>query len=114
MVIVKVIVMVIVKVMKKIMKWLYFIMFSATSKSSEISMLIGTHTIDFEQMGDDCSKTLETKIKQIKFTTCKDGEFTCNDGLCIDMEQRCDQVSNCLDESDENDCVTVVVLLMWM
>ena len=72
-------------------------------------MLIGTHTIDFEHMGDDCSKALETKIKQIKLTTCKDWEFTCDDGLCIDMEQRCDQVSNCLDESDENDCVTVVV-----
>ena len=32
------------------------------------------------------------------------GEFTCNSGQCIDIEQRCDQTSNCLDESDEDNC----------
>ena len=72
-------------------------------------MLLGTHSIDFHNMEDDCSKSLESKLKDIKFTTCTEDQFTCDDGLCIDMEQRCDQVSNCLDESDENNCVTVVV-----
>ena len=74
-----------------------------------MSMLLGTHLVDFEKNGDDCTKTLDSKKKLIKFTTCEDGEFTCDDGLCIDMEQRCDQVSNCNDESDENACVTVLV-----
>ena len=32
------------------------------------------------------------------------GQFTCNDGQCIDIEQRCDQTSNCVDESDEDNC----------
>ena len=72
-------------------------------------MLLGTHIVDFSNVFDDCSKALDQKVKQVKFTTCSDGEFTCDDGLCISIEQRCDQVSNCLDKSDENQCVTVIV-----
>ena len=37
-------------------------------------------------------------------TSCSKGEFTCNDGQCIDMEERCDQTTNCLDKSDEENC----------
>ena len=67
------------------------------------------------------------RVKPIKLTTCSEGEFTCNDGHCITIEQRqsyeilgiesgsladswsivptrCDQTSNCLDESDEDNC----------
>ena len=28
------------------------------------------------------------QVKQVKLTTCSEGEFTCNDGQCITMEQR--------------------------
>ena len=28
------------------------------------------------------------QVKRIKLTTCSAGEFTCNDGQCINMEQR--------------------------
>ena len=28
------------------------------------------------------------QVKRIKLTTCSEGEFTCNDGQCISMEQR--------------------------
>ena len=72
-------------------------------------MLLGTHLVDFENTNDDCSKGLQNKMKNIKFTTCTNGQFTCDDGLCIDIEQTCDQVSNCIDESDENNCVTMVI-----
>ena len=44
----------------------------------------------------------------LKLTGCKEGEFTCDDGQCIEMERRCDQVTgkepNCRDKSDENGC----------
>ena len=28
------------------------------------------------------------QVKLIKLTTCSEGEFTCNDGQCINIEQR--------------------------
>ena len=31
-------------------------------------------------------------------------EFTCNDGLCLELERRCDNVFDCPDESDEDNC----------
>jgi len=77
----------------------------ATSISSEASLLMGVHTVDFSGVIDDkCYTGGPNKEKKIKLTTCSYGEFTCNDGQCIDIEQRCDQTSNCLDESDEDEC----------
>ena len=32
------------------------------------------------------------KVKPIKLTTCSEGEFTCNDGQCINIEQRLEQI----------------------
>ncbi len=34
-------------------------------------------------------------------------EFNCADGTCIPMERRCDGRVDCVDSSDETDCVTV-------
>ena len=33
-----------------------------------------------------------------------DGEFTCDDGQCISMKYRCDQLPHCKDKSDEKRC----------
>ena len=35
---------------------------------------------------------------------CSETEFTCNDGQCVTMEQRCDQLPHCRDSSDEIGC----------
>ena len=41
----------------------------------------------------------------LKMSGCNpDGDFTCNDGQCVTMEERCNQIPNCRDESDEVDC----------
>ena len=39
-----------------------------------------------------------------------DGEFTCNDGQCVNMTERCDQVQDCRDGSDENGCQLVLLM----
>ena len=52
--------------------------------------------------GDDvsCHKG-EPYTTFFKLTGCLDGDFTCDDGQCVRMEQRCDQLPDCDDESDE-------------
>ena len=35
---------------------------------------------------------------------CKRNEFTCNDGSCLRLERRCDNVFDCSDGSDEDIC----------
>ena len=40
---------------------------------------------------------------------CKDGQFTCNDGQCVSMDQRCDQLPHCRDKSDERGCDILVL-----
>ena len=45
----------------------------------------------------------------LKMTGCNpEGEFTCNDGQCIKMEERCDQVLDCRDGSDEIGCQIIL------
>ena len=37
---------------------------------------------------DPCYKEGESTFRKIKFTTCVQNQFTCNDGECIDIEKR--------------------------
>ena len=67
------------------------------------------HTFDFSGVREDKCTGKGSKELVVKLTTCKRGQFTCSDGQCIDMEQRCDQTSNCLDESDEDNCKTIIM-----
>ena len=50
-----------------------------------------------------------SNTKELKLTGCKEGEFTCNDGQCIKMEERCNQVPDCEDKSDERGCRLIVL-----
>ena len=40
---------------------------------------------------------------------CLDNEFTCNNGLCIDIAKRCDEKFDCKDKSDEYNCKKVIL-----
>ena len=51
----------------------------------------------------ECNKGKPYNIT-LKLTGCADHEFTCDDGQCVDIGKRCDQIINCRDESDEQDC----------
>ncbi|XP_042875225.1 uncharacterized protein LOC122255321 [Penaeus japonicus] len=44
----------------------------------------------------------------LRMTSCKEKQFSCNDGTCIPIHQRCNKEINCLDESDEIACEFLV------
>ena len=51
-----------------------------------------------------CFNGEDNKEISLKLTACPEGYFTCNNGECIIMEKRCDQLLNCDDETDEINC----------
>ena len=76
----------------------------ATSTSPQTSIFLGAHWVDFSGSKDPCSSKQDSALQRIKFTTCSAAQFTCDDGQCIDIEERCDQSADCEDTSDENNC----------
>ena len=45
----------------------------------------------------------------VKLTGCGRDEFTCDDGQCIDIIERCDQLVDCRDKSDERNCQLLIL-----
>ena len=80
----------------------------ATSSASYDSLLIGSHTVDFSGLVDDnCKNGAVGSLRRIKFTSCTYGQFTCSNGQCINIAQKCDQTEDCQDFSDEENCQIV-------
>ena len=82
---------------------------TAMCRATKVSYLLGKHNWTISNDGCRKGKLYNTTLK---LTGCAEDEFTCDDGQCIKMERRCDQVTgkepNCRDESDENGCQLVV------
>ena len=79
---------------------------TAWSPAPHSSLLLGRHPWTIESSEDGQVKPRTTHLK---LTACREGEFTCDDGQCVRMEERCDQVVHCSDGSDEVGCMTVVL-----
>ena len=77
------------------------------SRATKLSYLLGKHewTISYDDYHCGKGKPYTTFLK---LTGCADDEFTCDDGQCVKMERRCDQVTNCRDESDEKGCQLII------
>ena len=73
---------------------------SARADADQISFALGKHNWTISGDSSECS----SDIMEMKLTGCKDGEFTCDDGQCISMEKRCNQLQDCRDDSDELGC----------
>jgi hypothetical protein len=72
------------------------------------SLLLGSNEFDFSNFRDNCVEPSRKNKKLIKITSCSEGSFTCDDGQCIDIEERCDQTPNCVDQTDELDCKMLI------
>ena len=59
---------------------------SGTSSAPFETLTLGNH--EWEIINDmECKDGAEKKI--LTLSTCSEEQYTCNDGLCIDMESRC-------------------------
>ena len=76
---------------------------TAVSYSSKVSYVLGKHEWTVSNDVFACNKAEPYKTL-LKLSGCIQGEFTCDDGQCVTMEQRCNQIPNCRDASDEVEC----------
>ena len=79
---------------------------TATSMASQVSYALGTQNWTVTGDSPACSSDGKPYTREMKLTGCSTTEFTCSTGQCISMEQRCNQVQDCLgsDKSDEWNC----------
>ena len=77
---------------------------NATISATKTSYVLGKYNWTISNDADWCSKG-RPYTSMLKLSSCKEyGEFTCDDGQCINMEERCDQIADCRDDSDETGC----------
>ena len=82
---------------------------TASTLAEETSFILGRHKWRIEGDSAKCNEGQPFIPRELKFSGCDtDGEFTCDDGQCVTMEHRCDQVPDCQDESDERRCKMLV------
>ena len=56
--------------------------------------------------GDVCGFNTGDEVT-LTLSVCSTGQYTCDDGICIDLKKRCDLKVDCDDFSDEKDCSLV-------
>ena len=82
---------------------------TASSRATKLSYLLGKHEWTISNDNHKCGEG-KPYTTILKLTGCAEDEFTCDNGQCIKMERRCDQVTkdskelNCRDRSDEKGC----------
>ena len=77
----------------------------ARTEASHRSYALGKQNWTITGDTIECSKNQSSYTIEMKLTGCKEHEFTCDDGQCVSMERRCDQLPNCRDRSDEMGCL---------
>ena len=82
---------------------------TARSESSYDSFALGTHDWIIDNDNLDCSLKGDSYQRTLKLSGCYEGDFTCSDGECVNMEHRCDQIVHCRDKSDEKNCSLLVI-----
>ena len=70
---------------------------TAFSKAKEQTYALGKHMWTVNGDNFECFKK-HTYTTELKLSGCLEGQFTCNDGQCVQMDERCNQLPNCRDE----------------
>ena len=81
---------------------------SAESKASKVSYALGKNNWTIHDDAYECNEG-QTYSRVLKLSGCSDDQFTCDDAQCVRMEERCDQIPNCRDDSDEKGCNLLVL-----
>ena len=87
----------------------------ARADASHDSYALGKHNWTIWADAFECLKSLrDAEYKkeytiEMKLTGCKADEFTCDDGQCVKMEKRCNQLQDCRDKSDEKKCQILIL-----
>ena len=88
---------------------------NVTAKSSAIQKSFSFGKSNWTISGDkyQCSEGKEYTL-EMKMTGCSNKQFTCDDGQCVKMEERCDQLPNCDDQSDEQNCKVLLLQHLYI
>ena len=81
---------------------------TSSTPAEESSFILGRYTwsVSFDSAQCFGGGSYSTDLKM---SGCRGGEFTCSNGDCVSMEDRCDQVSDCPDKTDEVNCTMIVL-----
>ena len=77
------------------------------SRAAHASFTLGKHNWTIK--GDKGCNRGEPYVTELKMSGCQKGYFTCNDGQCVSMGQRCNQLPDCRDKSDEMNCQILIL-----
>ena len=91
-------------------KWKMLTAFYNTSALTEAkpdTFILGKHSWSISGDSEECHSG-KPYTTELKLTGCAVGDFTCDDGQCVKMVERCNQVPDCRDKSDENGCQLIV------
>ena len=80
---------------------------TGASRATHASFTLGKHNWTIK--GDKRCNAGEPYVTELKMTGCEMGNFTCNDGQCVSMDLRCNQLPDCRDKSDERNCYILVL-----
>ena len=81
---------------------------TASTNAKPDTFILGRHSWDIDGDSKECHSG-KPYTSELKMTGCAEGQFTCNDGQCVRMEERCNQLPNCRDESDEDNCQLLIL-----
>ena len=80
---------------------------SITSSALHASFILGKHNWTIK--GSRRHNQGDQYVTELKMSGCQQGNFTCDNGQCVNMEKRCNQKVDCSDDSDERNCRVLVL-----